>query len=204
MDSRLIAEQLRCPSGDAGKEAGRRMADMNQEANTWAITLLDVEGTDAVLEIGFGPGAALADIAKCTTGQVAGIELSETMLAMAQERNAEAIRMGKMTLEQGDAAELPYDDDTFDKVLCMNVLYFWENPLQCLQEIHRVLKDDGFLVLSFLAVENWLPGLKESGLFRAFTAEEAEALLEEAGFTGIGIHKKDMQFGGRIALLAMK
>ncbi|HRH94094.1 MAG TPA: class I SAM-dependent methyltransferase [Candidatus Peribacteria bacterium] len=204
MDTNAIAAQLRCPSGDAGKETGLRMAEMNQEANTWALSLLDVEDTDAVLEIGFGPGTALAEISKHTTGQVAGIELSPAMLAMAQERNAEAIRMGKMTLTQGDAAQLPYDDDTFDKALCVNVIYFWENPLRCLQEIHRVLKDDGFLVLSFLGEENWLPGLKESGLFRAFTAEDAEALLQEAGFTGIGIRKRDMQFGGRIGLLAMK
>jgi hypothetical protein len=71
-------------------------------------------------------------------------------------------------------------------------------------EIHRVLKDDGFLVLVFLEADTWLPGLRESGLFKPYTAEEVEALAEESGFTGISIQRKTLPQGNGLALVAMK
>lgn len=204
MDPTHLAAQLRCPTGADGMELGRHLATTNKEPNDWALQLADVEGTDTVLEIGFGPGVALEGAVKRTVGIVHGIELSQVMVNMASERNAEVIKNGKMILRQGDSEHLPYDEDMFDKVLCVNVLYFWEDPVQHLSEIHRVLKDDGFLVLVFLEAETWLPGLRESGLFKPYTAEEVEALAEEAGFTGISIQRKTLPQGNGLALVAMK
>ncbi len=204
MDPTRLAAQLRCPTGADGMELGRHLATTNKEPNDWALQLADVEGTDTVLEIGFGPGVALEGAVKRTVGKVHGIELSQVMVDMASERNADIIKNGKMILRQGDSEHLPYDDDMFDKVLCVNVLYFWEAPVQHLSEIHRVLKDDGFLVLVFLETETWLPGLRESGLFKFYSAEEVEVLAEEAGFTGISIQRKVLPQGNGLALVAMK
>jgi ubiquinone/menaquinone biosynthesis C-methylase UbiE len=49
-----------------------------------------------VLEIGFGPGYAVAQIAsRLTSGEIVGIDHSEVMLKQAQRRNAGAIRLGE-------------------------------------------------------------------------------------------------------------
>ncbi len=204
MDPTLLAAQLRCPSGDAGRQVGERLAQFNTGTNDWALQLLDIQDNDAVLELGFGPGVALESAAKKTTGLVAGIELSEVMLKMAEERNADPIAKRKMELHQGDSLEIPYDDETFDKVFAVNTVYFWVEPKKQMEEILRVLKDDGFLVLVFLEPESWMPGLKESGLFRAYSAEDAEKLAEEAGFTGISIQRKQLPDAKALALVALK
>jgi SAM-dependent methyltransferase len=190
MDPTLLATQLRCPSGDDGKEVGRRLAMLNVDVNDWALKLLDIQDNDDVLEIGFGPGAALEQAAKKTVGNVAGMELSQVMVDMAKERNADAVAKGKMDLRQGDSSALPFPDDAFDKVFAVNVLYFWEDPLAQLEEILRVMKDDGVLVLVVL--------------FRPYTAEEEEALAEEAGFTGMSIQRKSLAQSNALALVALK
>src|SRR5437899_9533240 len=56
---RLVARQLRRPRGLFGRVIGRGLARRNKEANDWTVSLLDIQPTDRVLEIGFGPGLAV-------------------------------------------------------------------------------------------------------------------------------------------------
>ncbi|MFI7439401.1 hypothetical protein [Nonomuraea indica] len=67
----------------------------NRERNIWAVSLLDVQPTDRVLEIGFGPGfgpgVAIAEFAdRATRGHVFGIDHSQAMVRQAARRNAAA------------------------------------------------------------------------------------------------------------------
>lgn len=60
---------------------------------------MDVQPSDRVLEIGFGPGIAVREIARrATRGQVVGIDRSAVMCAQAARRNAAAIRAGRVSL----------------------------------------------------------------------------------------------------------
>jgi SAM-dependent methyltransferase len=65
------------------------------------------------------------------------------MFKTAQKNNEEAIVSDILDLRFGDCDVLPFDTDAFDKVFCINVVYFWENPMDNLMEIHRVLKPGG-------------------------------------------------------------
>jgi ubiquinone/menaquinone biosynthesis C-methylase UbiE len=65
----------------------------NRQRNLWVVSLLDVQPTDRVLEIGFGPGLAIAELARrATRGHIYGIDHSEVMVRQASKRNAAAIR----------------------------------------------------------------------------------------------------------------
>src|SRR5215831_14435455 len=91
-----IVGQFGHPRGTAGKVAGWVMAhrSSNRRRNSWVVSLLDVRPTDRVLEIGFGPGLAIAWLS-CRigdSGQVYGIDHSDVMLRQAARRNAAAIR----------------------------------------------------------------------------------------------------------------
>ena len=71
------------------------LAIKNRERNVWTISLLDIQPSDQVLEIGFGPGQAIQKVAKLTpNGFVAGIDLSDMMVSQASKRNTAAIRFG--------------------------------------------------------------------------------------------------------------
>jgi len=72
--------------------AAWHMIHDNRDANYWTVGLLDVKPTDHVLEIGFGPGLAIQKVAAIVSkGLVAGVDSSETMLKLAQKRNAASI-----------------------------------------------------------------------------------------------------------------
>jgi ubiquinone/menaquinone biosynthesis C-methylase UbiE len=98
--------QFAHPEGWLGRLVGMILAIKNRERNAWTISMLEIHPDDQVLEIGFGPGQAIEAVAKLTPkGFVAGIDLSDVMVAQASKRNAVAIRAGRVRLRQG--AESP-------------------------------------------------------------------------------------------------
>lgn len=111
--------------------------------------MLDIQPSDQVLEIGFGPGQAIQEVAKITpNGFVAGIDLSDVMVVQASKRNAAAVRSGHVLLQQGAEAPLPFEDNKFNKAFAVNSMQFWSNPIAGLQEVRRVLKPGGRVVIT--------------------------------------------------------
>lgn len=137
----FIAKQSRCPTGLLGWLIGRIMEAETTAENDAALERLDLTPADRVLEVGFGPGRALARAAGVVTaGSVAGVEVSEEMLGMATRRCARFIRHGRVELRLGTAEKLPFESAFFDKVYSVHTLYFWEGPAEVVAELRRVLK----------------------------------------------------------------
>lgn len=143
-----LGRQLARPQGRAGALAGHLMAWVNRRPNALAIAALEVRPDDHVLEIGFGPGDGLAMLARqAGLGLIHGIDGSPAMLAQATRRNAQAIAEGRMRLATGDMRRLPFPDASFDKVLGVNVAYFFDPDGAAVAEIHRVLRPGGRVAL---------------------------------------------------------
>jgi SAM-dependent methyltransferase len=82
-----------------------------------------------VLEIGFGPGLAIAEAARrASAGKVCGIDRSELMLKQAVRRNRKAVDARRADLRLGAAEHLPEFGVHFDKVFAVNVFMFWGDP----------------------------------------------------------------------------
>ncbi len=102
----------------------------NRRRNAWAVSLLDVRPDDHVLEIGFGPGLAIRELARLAAGgYVCGIDHSELMLRRAKRLNAEGLRRGVVDLRLAPVEELPNFDGPFDKILAVNAMVFWREPV---------------------------------------------------------------------------
>ena len=102
------------------------------------------------MEIGFGPGKLIHEMAKITTeGTVEGIDFSDTMLNQANKVNKLYISSGVVRLQKGECSKLPYDNESFDKLCSVNTLYFLEDPDKCFLEMFRVLKHGGNIVIGF-------------------------------------------------------
>jgi ubiquinone/menaquinone biosynthesis C-methylase UbiE len=138
------------PRGVLGRLGGAIMARMNRDAAAQVIALLDLRPDDKVLEVGFGPGVAIAlMLPRVPTGAVAGIDLSPDMVGQAAARNAEAVRSRRADLRCGAADRLPFADDAFDKAIAINSMQVWPDAGAGLREIRRVLKSGGTVALGF-------------------------------------------------------
>jgi ubiquinone/menaquinone biosynthesis C-methylase UbiE len=176
--------QLRHPHGLSGQVMGHLMCLINRPPNALAIEALDVRDTDYVLEIGFGPGCALKLLAKLARrGHVTGIDTSPTMFAQACGRNRRAILGGKMDLLTGSYDRLPLADHSVDRILAVNVAYFFGSNGMELAEMRRVLKPDGQLVVyvtSEKSMRNWK--FASVTTHRIFDESKLRDLLGTGGF----------------------
>ncbi len=147
-----VVAQFRQPTGLLGTVAGWIMAyrPSNRERNRWTVDLLSLAPSDRVLEVGFGPGLAIARAAeRVSTGKVTGLEHSNVMLAQARWRNRNALRDGRVELQLGGLDRLPEFQRVFDKVFSINVLQFVGDRPDALHRLHRTLAPGGLLATTY-------------------------------------------------------
>jgi ubiquinone/menaquinone biosynthesis C-methylase UbiE len=139
---RRVIAQFRDPTGLGGHVAGWIMSHRpsNTARNRWAVELLDIQPDDRVLELGCGPGVALAAIAeRLVGGSAVGVDHSAVMIRQARRRHAAAIAAGRVHLVHTDVADLPAFDEPFDAVLAVNNVGFWNQPQLRLASLRDVL-----------------------------------------------------------------
>jgi ubiquinone/menaquinone biosynthesis C-methylase UbiE len=130
------------------------------------LELLGIQAGEIVLEIGFGTGQALVDLAAASgdSGRVYGIDLSQGMRHVAQERMEQAGLAQRVALLCGDALELPFAGQSFDAAFMSFTLELFEQQEigQVLLECRRVLRTGGRLGVVALARKprpNWVVSL---------------------------------------------
>src|SRR6516225_3377949 len=176
-----VVGQAHHPRGAAGRVTAWEMAHRpsNRQRSGWVVSLLGVQPADQVLEIGFGPGLAVAALVRAGAGHVYGIDHSGVMLRQASRRNAAAIRAGRVTLIRASVDQLPPAlDGPFDAILAVNSLAFWPAPTERLAELRRRLAPAGHIAI---ASQPRCPGATADTSRSA--AREIENLLRDAGFT---------------------
>lgn len=142
-----IRRQFGHPAGALGRLVGHVMAIKNRSRGIWVVSLLELQPTDRVLEIGFGPGVDLRRVSPLVPyGHIAGVDPSHEMLRQALRRNASA--RARVDLCKGTAAELPFVDNDFDKAFASNSVQFWPDIDAGLAELRRVLRPGGRVVIS--------------------------------------------------------
>jgi ubiquinone/menaquinone biosynthesis C-methylase UbiE len=170
------------PRGSLGRLGGHIMARMNAECGARACELLEIAADDSILEIGFGPGVTIDHLTTLVpAGRVAGVDYSSEMVEQARERNAAAIRNGRVDLRHGSVASLPFDSDSFDGALAINSMQVWPDAVAGLQEVRRVLRPGATVALGFTP---W------SGQSRNDVTET----LDAAGFEEIQVVEIDAGF----------
>jgi SAM-dependent methyltransferase len=178
-----VHDQFGRPTGSWGRAAALLMAQRrsNRRRNSWAVSLLDVRRDDRVLEIGFGPGLAIWELSRIAVeGYVCGIDHSQLMLRWARRRNADGLRRGVVDLRLGSVDELPEFDTPFDKILAVNTMLFWSEPVARLAELRCVLRPGGLI-----AVAHQPRGPGATDETAAAKGREIAAALDRAGFSEV-------------------
>jgi ubiquinone/menaquinone biosynthesis C-methylase UbiE len=201
-----IGRQLKCPAGRAGLFAGRVMSIVNKAPNRLAIEALCIRPSDTVLELGFGPGDAVnAMAALATEGLVLGIDRSPEMAALASRRNRAELERGSVQLCLGRFEALPWRDGAADKILAVNVAYFFSADGREIVEARRVLKPGGLMAV-YVTDKSTMAHWKFSGpdTHALYGEEELRALLVRGGFSAadVTIDRVELALGVR-GLLAV-
>jgi ubiquinone/menaquinone biosynthesis C-methylase UbiE len=161
----------------------------NRDRNAWAVSLLEVQRDDRVLEVGFGPGIAIKELsARAPEGFVYGLDHSAVMVRQAAWRNAKAMRRGQVSLRLGSVDELPEFEAPFDKILAVNVTLFWDRPVELLGNLRRVLRTGGRIALAF---QPRGPGATDEAATK--TGTELHAALREAGFSQVRLETLELK-----------
>jgi cyclopropane fatty-acyl-phospholipid synthase-like methyltransferase len=179
----LFAFQFKKPTGLFGLFSSNIMVKNNRKNYDRLINDLDVQQNDKLLEIGYGPGIGLHMIAeRCSTCTIHGIDFSKLMYKRARKYNKQFIEDGRMQLQYGDFLTTPVIQNDYDKIFCLNVVYFWNELNTPFKKVFSLLNNGGSFHI-YMADKNTLIKMKTpDSVFNKYSVEQVEEALKEAGF----------------------
>ena len=186
LDAKALADQLRRPHGDISHEIAKSMNQINQTICTNAYRLLHAKQGDQVMELGMCNGFfinVLIDTAEHL--RYTGVDYSEDMIQEASKVNDDLIKSGQVKFIHASIDSLPFADNSFDKVISINTIYFWPELKKNLLELKRVLKPNGQLLLAYRSKEYLdQTDIADHG-FNKYHPDEIIELLEHSGFNKV-------------------
>jgi len=146
-----------------------------------------IESQATVLDVACGTGEferLLLD--KNPTQKITGIDISEKMLSVAQEK---FVAYPNVEFHQASVNLLPFESHSFDVVVCANAFHYFDQPQVALAEIKRVLKPNGKLVILdwnkdyfVCKILDWVLQIFDSAHQQCYTQAELHRLLVAAHF----------------------
>lgn len=188
--SDYIGSQFGEPRGIVGRVCCFFMNRINQAMYMSIVSEVQERKCSGILDVGFGNGYLIERLRPVTRAVIYGIDISEDMKKAAEIRNKNAVLSGRVRLSIGDCCSLKFRDSSFDAVTSVNTVYFWEDPVKGLKEIHRVLKDGGVFYNAVYSKE-WFDKAQsytKKG-FKIYERQDFIRFGREAGFSDVIIRE---------------
>lgn len=173
-----LASQLSKPNGEQGIDVANMMHNSNIGMTMSTASALKISDNDHILELGHGNGKHIAQLltqAKNVTYQ--GLEIAELM-----KQEAESQNLTNASFDLYDGENIPFESDSFTKAMTVNTIYFWEKPVELLNEVYRILKNGGIFCIGFAQKEfmETLPFTQHG--FNLYNHEKLQQLVAETSF----------------------
>jgi ubiquinone/menaquinone biosynthesis C-methylase UbiE len=120
------------------KSTAKSMSPFQELAKTVAIRLAP---GSSVLEVAPGPGYFAIELAKLGNYLISGLDISKTFVEMARDQATRA--NVDVRFYEGNASSMPFEDESFDFVMCRAAFKNFSEPVEALHEMHRVLAHGG-------------------------------------------------------------
>jgi ubiquinone/menaquinone biosynthesis C-methylase UbiE len=101
-----------------------------------------------VLEIAPGPGYFCIELARLGSYQITGLDISQSFVEIARKHAAAAGLA--IEFRQGDASQMPFENESFDFTFCQAAFKNFARPVEAIAEMHRVLRPGGTAVIADL------------------------------------------------------
>ena len=182
-DNRMLADQLRHPSGDIGVEVGKVMNQTNESMINETINTLHLQMNDVVLEIGHGNGKHIPELmTQATSLLYFGLDISELMHREAKFFCTENGLQESTEFVLYSGLIIPFPKEKFQKIFTVNTLYFWEKPIIFLNELCRVLAPGGKLSIAFVTKKTMAELAFTQYGFHKYSQEDFHELVVESDF----------------------
>ena len=166
----------------------------------WVFERLPLSPEDVVLDVAAGTGHAARQLA-ATARAVVALDATDAMLGHGQAR-ARAEGRDNVVFMRGDAADLPFLDDSFDVVVSRFAVHHFERPEAVVAEMARCTRPGGHVALVDLVADddpataeeqNRLERLRDPSHMRVLAAIEIQRLLTEAGLEAADVATRPLE-----------
>jgi len=147
-----------------------------------------------ILEVAPGPGYLAIELARLGTYQVVGLDISASFVEIARTKAKQAGIA--VEFHHGDAAHMPFGADTFELIVCRAAFKNFTEPVQAIQEMHRVLKLGGTALIIDLRgdaspedIRTAVGGMGLSAINRILTQAAFKHFLLKNAYTGAQIRQ---------------
>jgi ubiquinone/menaquinone biosynthesis C-methylase UbiE len=166
------------------RSSGKQAEEYRKQASRLTAGLSD--GAN-VLEVAPGPGYLAIEMARLGRVRVSGLDISRTFVEIATENAARA--GASAAFRNGDAAEMPFEANTFDLVVCQAAFKNFTRPGSALAEMHRVLRTGGTAVIEDMSSDASHADIEaevrkmELGRVSAFTTKATLEMLRRRAYS---------------------
>jgi SAM-dependent methyltransferase len=203
-----MMNQVRKPTKWVGRLFAWIMNISHSKLTDLGLQHLPVEESFTILDVGCGGGRTIQKLAAMAAkGMVYGIDYAKGSVAAASSKNADLIKAGRVAIKQASVSLLPFADDKFDLVTAVETQYYWPDLVSNMQEIRRVLKVRGTLIVIAESYKKGLQNKLERPLMKLLrttnlSPDDHRRTFAEAGFTEIQIFEESAK--GWICVIAKK
>ena len=124
------------------------MNSSHSSVTDWGLKHVRIEQDFTILDVGCGGGRTIQKLAAMALeGMIFGVDYSASSVAASRGKNAQLVKAGRVEVQQASVSELPFPPDKFDLVTAVETQYYWPDLVKDMQEILRVLKPGGTLIV---------------------------------------------------------
>jgi cyclopropane fatty-acyl-phospholipid synthase-like methyltransferase len=173
---------------------------------TGMIDMLQIGDDDRLLEIGYGPGDSINIICERNKHcMVTGIDFSKLMYRQASKRNKTFIKEGRAKVKLGDFRSFDFNENTYTKIYCVNVIYFWEDLEAPFRKVYELLEKGGTFGIFMVSGESLSSNdVTNTPVFSRHMIPDVKVCLEKIGFKEIEIIRNENKIVERYYIFAVK
>lgn len=187
-----FGDQYRCPTGQKGRVVAARMNREHEPLALWGLTKVTIDSKYVILDVGCGGGKTINRLAQLApNGKVIGVDYSVEMVKFSKKINKNLIDQKRVEIIAESVEKMSFKDNFFDLTTAFEAYYFWTNLSNAFEEIKRVLKPGGKLLLVNEMLYKVSPAkLVEETHVKLFPLEEIQNVMRSVGFRDIKLFTK--------------